>query len=198
MTGKIKYINSSEFEKEVLAAERAAVDFYSTDCPPCDALAAKFEPLSELYGDEISFIKIFRQENRPLAESLGVTSSPTVLFYRQGKLTGGRLSGAVRREDLMRNLDALIGDRETIEKIHAKVRPVRTEIDVLILGAGPAGLAAAIYAAQAKLKTLVADTALAGGQAGITHQVSNYPGFAEPVAGHMLMHAMREQAKKAG
>ena len=198
MSGKIQSIDSSQFEQEVLAAERAVLDFYSTECPPCEALAAKYELLSELYGDDVKFFKIFRQENKPLAASLGVTSSPTVLFYKKGVLTGDRLTGAVRREDLMRNLDALINDKQVIEKIHAKIQLVETHCDVLILGAGPAGLAAAIYTAQSKLNTLVVDIALAGGQAGITHQVSNYPGFAEPIAGYMLMHTMGEQAKNAG
>ena len=81
MAEKITYINAAQYEDEVLRGEKVVVDFYSTECPPCEALASKFEGLSELYGDDITFIKIFRQENRELAESLGITSSPTVLFY---------------------------------------------------------------------------------------------------------------------
>ncbi|MGE5498076.1 MAG: NAD(P)/FAD-dependent oxidoreductase, partial [Syntrophothermus sp.] len=73
-----------------------------------------------------------------------------------------------------------------------------TSCDVLVLGGGPAGLSASIYTAQAKLNTIVVDKELAGGQVKVTHQVSNYPGFAEPVSGYMLMHYMAEQAKSAG
>ena len=93
MAGKIKEINAKEFEKEVLNADKVVVDFYSTECPPCEALASKYTMLSELFGDEIKFIKIFRQENRELAEELGVTSSPTLLFYDNGKIVGEKLSG---------------------------------------------------------------------------------------------------------
>ena len=67
-----------------------------------------------------------------------------------------------------------------------------------MLGAGPAGLSTAIYTAQAKLKTIVVDKDLPGGQVKVTHQVSNYPGFSEPISGYMLMHHMAEQAKAAG
>jgi len=49
--------------------------------------------------------------------------------------------------------------------------------DVIIIGAGPAGLAAAIYAARAELATLVIDESSAGGQVKTTHQVANYPGL---------------------
>ena len=68
--------------------------------------------------------------------------------------------------------------------------------DVLIIGAGPAGLAAAIYTARADLSTLVIDESSAGGQVKITHQVANYPGFVEPIAGHELAGNMRKQAEK--
>src|SRR5271157_1226642 len=101
MSGKIKYIDASQYEAEVLQGGRVALDFYSSECPPCEALAAKFEPLSEIYGDDVKFIKIFRQENRPLAEKLGVASSPTVIFYQGGKETGERLSGGITRSSLL-------------------------------------------------------------------------------------------------
>jgi len=70
--------------------------------------------------------------------------------------------------------------------------------DVIIIGAGPAGLAAAIYTARAALSTLVIDESSAGGQVKTTDQVANYPGFVEPIAGHKLAGNMRKQAEKYG
>ncbi len=197
MTGKIREIGEADFQKEVLAKERVVVDFYSTECPPCEALAAKFESLGELYGDDVRFVKIFRQGNRALAEQLGVRSSPTLLFYRNGERTGDVLTGAVKRTALMRNLDALL-PAERATAIRTGVRLAEGACDVLVLGGGPAGLTAAIYAAQAKLDTLVVDSALPGGQVSTTHQVSNYPGFVEAVPGWQLAHTMHEQARVAG
>jgi thioredoxin reductase (NADPH) len=72
------------------------------------------------------------------------------------------------------------------------------QYDLIIIGAGPAGLAAAIYAARGSLSTLVIDQSSAGGQVKTTHQVANYPGFAEAIPGYELARAMRSQAERFG
>jgi thioredoxin reductase (NADPH) len=70
--------------------------------------------------------------------------------------------------------------------------------DVIIVGAGPAGLSAAIYASRARLKTLVLDESVPGGQMKTTHKVSNYPGFPEDVKGADLARAFSMQAERFG
>ncbi len=197
MSDRIKYITEKEFDTEVIKGGAVALDFYSTECPPCEALAAKFEPLSEIYGDDIKFLKIFRQENRALAERLGVTSSPTLIFFKDGVEIGERLSGGIRRSEVVAGIETMITTEKTAE-LRNMIKQSEEECDVLILGGGPAGITAGIYSAQAKLKTILVDTALPGGQVSTTHMVSNYPGFIKPVEGFMLTHFMNEQAKEAG
>lgn len=190
----IEYIDQNQFEEKVKKNKRPVVlDFYSTECPPCEALAAKFEPLSEIYGKDIQFLKIFRQENRSLAEELGVFGSPTLLFYKDGQEMAERMTGAIKKSDLVQSLNSLIS-KERVNEIESKKVMKQTDCDVLILGAGPAGLTAAIYAASAKLKTIVVDPDLAGGQVKITHLVSNYPGFENPIPGMELMYYMENQS----
>jgi thioredoxin reductase (NADPH) len=70
--------------------------------------------------------------------------------------------------------------------------------DLIVIGSGPAGLAAAIYAARASISTMVIDQSSAGGQVKTTHQVANYPGFIEPVSGYELARNMRQQAERFG
>ena len=193
----MKEITTEEYQKEVLEGGKVALDFYSTGCPPCEALEPKFEGLAELYGDDVKFVKIFRQKNRELAESLGVKGSPTVIFYQNGKEVGERLAGGIKRSELIENLDQMV-EQERVAEIKSQIKPFTTECDVLIIGGGPGGLTAGLYLCQAKVNTIMVDTALPGGQVSTTHQISNYPGFIDPQPGYMLSHNMSEQTKLCG
>ena len=68
------------------------------------------------------------------------------------------------------------------------------ECDVVIVGAGPAGLAAAVYAASEGLQTVVLEQTVSGGQAGNSPMIRNYPGFPHGVSGHELTRKACEQA----
>lgn len=70
--------------------------------------------------------------------------------------------------------------------------------DVIIVGAGPAGLAAAVYAASEGLSTLVVEAGAVGGQAGTTSRIRNYPGFPRGVSGAKLAYSAHQQAWSLG
>ena len=70
--------------------------------------------------------------------------------------------------------------------------------DIIIIGSGPAGMTAGLYAARAGLKPVVLEGLESGGQLMQTQHVANYPGFVGTVSGPQIIKAMREQAEQAG
>ena len=193
----MKEISSIEFEKEISTSPKVVVDFYSTECPPCEALSPKFEGLEKLYGKDIKFLKIYRQQNRELAEKLGVKSSPSLIFFDNGVQQKNMLTGGIKRSEIISELDKMLLP-ERVKEIKKNIKPIVSEFDVIILGAGPGGLTAGLYLCQSKVNTVLIDIALPGGQVSTTHEISNYPGFINPQPGYMLSHNMSEQTKLCG
>lgn len=71
------------------------------------------------------------------------------------------------------------------------------EFDTIVIGGGPAGLAAGIYLSRAKIKTVILNEGVSGGQVSLTHQVVNYPGI-EKISGYQLSRNMKKQAESFG
>lgn len=72
------------------------------------------------------------------------------------------------------------------------------ELDVIIIGAGPAGITAGIYIARAGRTCVIVEAGVPGGQVFINHLVENYPGFPEPVSGRELAERMEKQVTRLG
>ena len=110
MSSLVKEISAAQFESEVLAAtEPIVLDFFSTECPPCEALAPKFDAVAEAFAGRARFLKIFRQGSRELATRLGVTGSPTLLFFASGRELGARMTGEdIKRSALKSAVEALL------------------------------------------------------------------------------------------
>ncbi|HEY0335979.1 MAG TPA: FAD-dependent oxidoreductase [Burkholderiales bacterium] len=86
--------------------------------------------------------------------------------------------------------------RQILEKLGWFRTPSRSEYDLAIYGAGPAGLSAAVYAASDGLKTVLVERWTVGGQAGSTSRIENYLGFPDGISGAELAERAREQAQK--
>lgn len=168
---EIIYLNSeSEFELLKKAWPILVVDFYSDECPPCEKLVPIYKKMAKSFP-VAKFVKVFRQKNRALAESLNVSGSPTVLFFKSGKLLDERLSGYINEEDLKSTLKKICG--KSVQEIKFSDDKIE-QFDLSIIGNGPAGMAAAVYAARYKVnQVLIGD--LPGGLMTSSHKICNYP-----------------------
>jgi thioredoxin reductase (NADPH) len=88
--------------------------------------------------------------------------------------------------------------RQITEKLGWFRNPARSEYDLAIYGAGPAGLSAAVYGASDGLKTVVIERYVPGGQAGSSSRIENYLRFPGGISGAELAERAREQAERFG
>jgi thioredoxin reductase (NADPH) len=87
---------------------------------------------------------------------------------------------------------------ELAARLGLQTRAERTFYDLVVVGSGPSGLTAALYAAREGMDVLVIERGGIGGQAGITEQLDNFPGFPEGVSGAEFADRLRAQAEKFG
>ncbi len=87
-------------------------------------------------------------------------------------------------------------NNELAARLGLRLRAERSYYDLLIVGGGPAGLTAAIYAAREGIDSLVIEKSALGGQAGVTERIDNYPGFPDGIKGAELADRIIQQARR--
>ncbi len=154
-----------------------AVIYAAPWCPKCRKVAAMLEAV----GVEVSLL--YPERDDALSDKLA-------------ELTNGEMTVPT----LVYGTQVLIDpQREEIEKLlDVKIPQELEAYDVAIIGGGPAGLTAAIYCARENFRTIVIEKAFPGGQAALTAEIENYPGFPDPVSGADLMERVYRQATSFG
>jgi thioredoxin reductase (NADPH) len=112
-------------------------------------------------------------------------------LIERGGLDGSRLPVMIRHDDYIVVQPTL---DQIITAIGGSTHQDLDECDVVVVGAGPAGLTAAVYAASEGLLTAVLEATVSGGQAGSSPMIRNYPGFPHGISGHELTRRTCEQA----
>ncbi len=166
-----------------LKEKRIIKVFVSPTCPYCPQQAALAISAAVKKPEMISVEMIEIYENRDLASQYGVVSVPQT-FINDQLVAPGLQPEEVFVEEIITAAPVQVQATELHEG---------TEKDVVIIGAGPAGLTAAIYVERSGLKSIVLEKANIGGQVAVTPVVENYPAFTR-IAGKTLMDMMAQQA----
>jgi thioredoxin reductase (NADPH) len=162
-----------------MAGEHEAIVVYGTTwCPDC-------KRAKQFLGDQ-----------RVHYHWVDIERDPEAMAYVQRVNHGKRIIPTIVFTD--GSLLVEPSNAELAEKLGIQTQAERTFYDVVIVGAGPAGLTAAIYAAREGLDTLVIEKGAPGGQAGVTQIIDNYPGFDEGIAGEEFARRLANQARRFG
>ncbi len=140
--------------------------------------------------------KKFLAEHRIPFRWVDIDADPEGLRRVEELQQGGRTIPTIVFEEGDHLLEPSDGD--LARRLGLKLEADRAAYDLAIVGGGPAGLAAAIYAAREGITALVVDRSALGGQAGVTERVDNYPGFPEGIGGAELAERFVAQARRYG
>ena len=182
-------MNREQFDKALTGDKPVLVDFWAPWCVYCRKISDAYDRIAEQYGEEIVVAKVNIDEEEALAIGEKIEIIPTLVLYKDGQALGSIVapeSGAA----IERFISETVPEKEAEEAQHVH--------DMVIIGGGPGGYTAALYAARAGLNTLVVEMLSAGGQMAQTHQVDNYPGFEDGVDGYELAQKMQRQAERFG
>jgi thioredoxin 1 len=106
----VKVIAEQDWEAQVVAATLPVVLEFHEDSKPCETLGPRFAAVAARFSGKARFLKVSRSANPRLAERLGVTACPTIVFLQNGKEKGERLSGDdIKRTDLKARVEAMLG-----------------------------------------------------------------------------------------
>ncbi len=178
----------SESSKEILSKlkEKKHIQVYVTPtCPYCPGQVINAFRAAMERPDLVSSECVEATENIDLAKKYNVSSVPQTVINEKITSTG------LEQEDKF--ISELV-DLKPEKEMAAPVDKKAMEVDLIIVGAGPAGLTAGIYAKRSGLSTIILEKGVIGGQVAVTPIVENYPGF-QNIAGVKLMDMIGAHAR---
>ena len=184
-------MNAESYRKYTQAEQPVLVEFSVPWCVYCRRLAPALESVAEEYQDTLVFGAVNIDDDPELAQSEKIEVVPTLLIYQNGQVLGSIVAPESRAQ-----LVAFI--EETLQHREQEANITEHIYDMIVVGGGPGGYTAALYAARAGLDTVVLEKLSAGGQMALTQQIDNYPGFEDGIDGFSLGEKMKRGTERFG
>ena len=184
-------MNAESYRKFTQAKQPVMVEFSAPWCVYCRRLAPALESVAEEYRDTLVFGAVNIDDEPELAQSEKIEVVPTLLIYQNGQVLGSIVAPESRAQ-----LVAFI--EETLQHREQEANVTKHIYDTIVVGGGPGGYTAALYAARAGLDTVVLEKLSAGGQMALTEQIDNYPGFEDGIDGFSLGEKMKRGTERFG
>ena len=184
-------MNAESYRKYTQAEQPVLVEFSAPWCVYCRRLAPALESVAEEYRDTLVFGAVNIDDEPELAQSEKIEVVPTLLIYQNGQV----LDSIVAPESKAQ-LVAFI--EETLQHREQEANTTKHIYDMIVVGGGPGGYTAALYAARAGLDTVILEKLSAGGQMALTEQIDNYPGFEDGIDGFSLGEKMKRGTERFG
>ena len=184
-------MNAESYRKYTQAEQPVLVEFSVPWCVYCRRLAPALESVAEEYQDTLVFGAVNIDDEPELAQSERIEVVPTLLIYQNGQVLGSIVAPESRAQ-----LVAFI--EETLQHREQEANITEHIYDMIVVGGGPGGYTAALYAARAGLDTVVLEKLSAGGQMALTEQIDNYPGFEDGIDGFSLGEKMKRGTERFG
>ena len=184
-------MNAESYRKYTQAEQPVLVEFSAPWCVYCRRLAPALESVAEEYRDTLVFGAVNIDDEPELAQSEKIEVVPTLLIYQNGQVLGSIVAPESRAQ-----LVAFI--EETLQHREQEANITEHIYDMIVVGGGPGGYTAALYAARAGLDTVILEKLSAGGQMALTEQIDNYPGFEDGIDGFSLGEKMKRGTERFG
>ena len=184
-------LNAESYRKYTQAEQPVLVEFSAPWCVYCRRLAPALESVAEEYQDTLVFGAVNIDDEPELAQSEKIEVVPTLLIYQNGQVLGSIVAPESRAQ-----LVAFI--EETLQHREQEANITEHIYDMIVVGGGPGGYTAALYAARAGLDTVILEKLSAGGQMALTEQIDNYPGFEDGIDGFSLGEKMKRGTERFG
>ena len=184
-------MNAESYRKFTQAKQPVMVEFSAPWCVYCRRLAPALESVAEEYRDTLVFGAVNIDDDPELAQSEKIEVVPTLLIYQNGQVLGSIVAPESRAQ-LVDFIEDTLQHREQEANITEHI------YDMIVVGGGPGGYTAALYAARAGLDTVILEKLSAGGQMALTEQIDNYPGFEDGIDGFSLGEKMKRGTERFG